>query len=62
MVFKVPDNADPGTVVVDRKTRKALARFKDGQFETEDEKLIARLKPHYEAVEIKRKARSGKAG
>lgn len=64
MVFMVKPGQAPDTVIVDRFSRKKLGAFKDGRFETNDTKLIARLKPHYAVVdeEVKRRARRGKEG
>jgi hypothetical protein len=57
MKFKVREGQDKSTAIVDRITRKLLGRFKDGVFETSNEKLIARLKPHYEVVVENKKKR-----
>lgn len=64
MVFKTKPGQNPDTVIVDRNTRKKLGAFKDGRFDTADQKLISRLKPHYDVVEeeVKRRARRGKEG
>lgn len=48
MVFLTREGQNPNTVIVDRMSRKLLGKFQNGRFETEDAKLIARLKPHYE--------------
>lgn len=34
-------------VVNSKKTKKIIARFKDGKFETDDPILIEKLKPHF---------------
>lgn len=64
MVFATKPGQDPNTVIVDRFSRKKLGAFKDGRFETDNPRLIARLKPHYDVVEeeVKRRARRGKEG
>lgn len=38
---------DKDLVVISRKTKKEIARFVDGKFETEDTELIVKLKPHF---------------
>jgi hypothetical protein len=56
MVFKF----EPGTVIVDKVTRKRLGAFDEkGLFETNDEKIINKLKPHFEEVIKKGKVGKG---
>ncbi len=58
MVFRTRPDQNPGTVIVDRVTRKLLGRFQDGLYETDDPKMIARMKPHYDVVEEEKKGRT----
>lgn len=44
---------EPGMVVIDSISRRPLFRFNEnGEYETDNEALIARMKPHFKVKEV----------
>jgi hypothetical protein len=55
------NKSEPGLVINSKKTKKIIARFKNGKFETDDLVLIDKLKPYFRhrvKVENKRKGKT----